>query len=75
MIWPIKRLEEAIEINYGRGLPKDKRIDSGRYFGYGSNGPVCRTKEKLTDGETIVIGRKGAAGALYFVRRIYRISP
>src|SRR3989344_2694987 len=67
MNWPTKKLGEVIEISYGKGLPKDSRIDSGKYFAYGSNGPVYSTDESLTKGETIVIGRKGTAGALYFI--------
>ena len=66
-IWPTKKLGEIIEISYGKGLPKDSRVDSGKYFAYGSNGPVYGTDESLTNGETIIIGRKGTAGALYFV--------
>lgn len=62
-----KKLGEVLEINYGKGLPKDSRVDSGKYFAYGSNGPVYSTNESLTNGETIVIGRKGTAGALYFI--------
>ncbi len=67
MTWPIKKLGEVIEINYGKGLPKENRIDSGKYFAYGSNGPVYGTDKSLTKSETIVIGRKGTAGALYFI--------
>jgi len=65
--YPTKKLGEVIEINYGKGLSKNGRIDSGKYFAYGSNGPVYRTNESLTKGEIIVIGRKGTAGALYFI--------
>jgi len=65
--YPTKKLGEVIEINYGKGLPKDSHVDSGKYFAYGSNGPVYRTNESLTNSEIIVIGRKGTAGALYFI--------
>lgn len=67
MSWLTKKLGEVLEINYGKGLPKDNRVDSGKYFAYGSNGPVYNTDESLTNGEVIVIGRKGTTGALYFV--------
>jgi len=67
MTYPTKKLGEVLEISYGKGLPKESRIDSGKYFAYGSNGPVYSTDESLTKGETIVIGRKGTAGALYFI--------
>jgi len=65
--WGTKKLGEVIEISYGKGLSRDSRVDSGKYFAYGSNGPVYRTNESLTNGEIIVIGRKGTAGALYFI--------
>ena len=67
MKYPTKKLGEVIEISYGKGLSKDSRVDSGKYFAYGSNGPAYRTDESLTKGEIIVIGRKGTAGALYFI--------
>src|SRR3989338_5574034 len=67
MSYPTKKLGEVIEINYGKGLSKDSRVDSGKYFAYGSNGPVYRTNESLNKNEIIVIGRKGTAGALYFI--------
>ena len=67
MKYPTKKLGEVIEISYGKGLSKDSRVDSGKYFAYGSNGPAYRTGESLTKGEIIVIGRKGTAGALYFI--------
>jgi len=37
MTYPTKKLGEVIEINYGKGLSKDSRVDSGKYFAYGSN--------------------------------------
>jgi len=69
MPWPTKKLSDVLEINYGKNLPKNQRIDAGRYFAYGSNGPVYNTDDSLTKGDTIVIGRKGTAGALYFTNQ------
>ncbi len=69
MTWPTKKLNDVLEISYGKNLPKNQRIDSGKYFAYGSNGPVYNTDDSLTEGETIVIGRKGTAGALYFTNQ------
>jgi len=66
--WEIKKLKDLTEIHYGKGLAKSDRIENGKYFAYGSNGPVYKTKRFLIDYPTIVIGRKGAAGALYLTK-------
>ncbi len=65
--WETKKLGEVAKINYGKGLLKPEKTDDGKYFAYGSNGPVYRTNKILVDKPTIVVGRKGTAGALYFV--------
>jgi type I restriction enzyme S subunit len=64
----IKKLREVIAINYGKGLSKSDRKEDGKYFAYGSNGPVYKTNKILVNYPTIIIGRKGAAGALYLVK-------
>jgi type I restriction enzyme S subunit len=64
----IKKLREVITINYGKGLSKSERKENGKYFAYGSNGPVYKTNKILVNNPTIIIGRKGAVGALYLVK-------
>jgi len=64
----IKKLREVITINYGKGLAKSERKENGRYFAYGSNGPVYKTNKILVNNPTIIIGRKGAVGALYLTK-------
>jgi len=66
--WEVKKLNEIVEILYGEGLSKSDRVEDGKYFAYGSNGPVCRTNKILVNYPTIIIGRKGAAGVLYLVK-------
>ena len=56
MKYPTKKLGEVIEISYGKGLSKDSRIDSGKYFAYGSNGPAFPTHQGLTKNEIFRIG-------------------
>lgn len=60
--WIPKKLEDEIEICYGKGLPGIKRNPRGKYPVYGSNGIIDRSDEYLVDEPTIVIGRKGSAG-------------
>ena len=62
----IKKLRDVVEINYGKGLTKSER--NGKYYAYGSNGPVYKTNRILVNYPTIIIGRKGAAGALYLAK-------
>ena len=51
---------------YGKGLPASKRNPIGRVPVFGSNGIVGYHDSALTDGPTIIIGRKGTAGAVHY---------
>ncbi len=62
--WSEKHVSDIIEILYGKGLTKEKRNTSGKFPVYGSNGIVGYYDEYLVDYPSIVIGRKGSAGAL-----------
>ncbi len=53
---------------YGKGLLKSKRNHFGRVPVYGSNGIIDYHDTPLTDGPTIIIGRKGTVGAVHFSR-------
>ena len=60
-----KQLGTFCEFKYGRSLPeKDRR--GGAFPVYGSNGIVGWHREPITNGPTIIIGRKGSAGALQY---------
>jgi len=50
---------------YGSALKEEDRID-GEFNVYGSNGIVGTHELPITEGETIIIGRKGTAGALNY---------
>ena len=63
--WETKKLEEIVDINYGKGLEKSYRKENGKYYAYGSNGPVYRTDKILIEELTIIVGRKGGAGLLW----------
>lgn len=58
------RLGDAIELAYGKNLPEAHRA-SGSIPVYGSNGIVGWHNHALVSAPTIVVGRKGAAGAIH----------
>ena len=63
--WQIIRLGEVCEFAYGSSLPSNRRIP-GTVPVYGSNGIVGYHVQALTTGPSIVIGRKGSIGKVYF---------
>lgn len=65
--WPIVPLGTAIELAYGKGLPKRDRSGGGSIPVYGSNGVAGWHSEALLDGPAVIVGRKGSAGAVQFV--------
>ena len=62
--WLSAKLGEVIDLQYGKGLDKKLRLDEGPVPVFGSNGIVCFTEEPLTAQPSIIVGRKGSAGAL-----------
>ena len=65
--WECGKIQDYIVINYGKSLPESKRI-AGEYGVYSSAGLTGSHNAYLTDESTIVIGRKGTIGKLYFVQ-------
>lgn len=63
--WPDVEVGEVCEFKYGKSLAASVR-DGGRFPVYGSNGIVGRHSSALTDGPTIVIGRKGSLGEVAY---------
>lgn len=51
---------------YGKGLSARNRNQSGSVPVYGSNGIVGWHDEPLTQGPTVIIGRKGSVGTLHY---------
>lgn len=62
------QLGEVIELAYGASLPKRARRD-GDVPVYGSNGVTGWHDTPLVHEPTIIVGRKGSAGAVHFVDR------
>jgi type I restriction enzyme S subunit len=62
--WASTTLGELLPVSYGKALEQQARSADGTYRYIGSGGPIASTDERLTFGETIVIGRKGTAGSV-----------
>jgi len=63
--WENVALGEICEFKYDKGLPDIKRT-GGSFPVFGSNGIVGQHNEAITDGPTIIIGRKGSFGEVNF---------
>ena len=64
--WAEAKVGDIYELEYGRGLIKAARNTDGKYPVYGSNGVVDNHDSFLVEGPLVVVGRKGAAGAVSF---------
>lgn len=62
--WKENKLGEIFVFNYGKGLARSERSETGKYSVYGANGELGRSDRYLVEGEGIIIGRKGSAGEL-----------
>lgn len=63
--WGVQRLEDILELSYGKSLTKTIRKD-GDYPVYGSGGITGSHDKPLVAGPGIIVGRKGTVGALYW---------
>lgn len=66
--WETVRLGEAVELAYGKSLPKNARAD-GPVPVYGSNGIAGWHDTALVNEPTVIVGRKGSAGAVQYVEQ------
>jgi type I restriction enzyme S subunit len=62
--WNLKRIRDCAKVKYGKSNPKTK----GMIPLIGSSGVFGSVSEPLTYTSTIVIGRKGTAGAVWDIR-------
>lgn len=65
--WTSAPLGEVLELAYGKNLAKGQRDESGSVPVYGSNGITGRHSVALVLEPTIIVGRKGSAGAVHYV--------
>jgi len=62
--WVQATVGSLLEFQYGRGLDVKERLDEGPVPVFGSNGIVGYCREPLTARPSVIVGRKGSAGAL-----------
>ncbi len=62
--WRQAKVGSILDFQYGKGLKASERTDDGPVPVFGSNGIVGFTDEPLTVHASIIVGRKGSAGAL-----------
>lgn len=63
--WERKTLGEVAPLNYGKGLRQGERIP-GPFPVYGSSGIVGTHVNALVPGPTIIVGRKGNVGSVFW---------
>ncbi|MBA3947856.1 MAG: restriction endonuclease subunit S [Herpetosiphonaceae bacterium] len=63
--WMWTTFGEILAATYGKGLPERQR-EKGSVPVFGSNGATGYHNTALTSGETLIIGRKGSAGAVQY---------
>ncbi|CAK0755737.1 type I restriction enzyme, S subunit [Gammaproteobacteria bacterium] len=63
--WEVKRLDEVLELKYGKALKKEDRRD-GPFPVYGSSGMVGTHESSLVKGPGIIVGRKGNVGSIFW---------
>ncbi|MEO8954237.1 MAG: restriction endonuclease subunit S [Ktedonobacteraceae bacterium] len=59
-------LGEILPIQYGKGLVESSRDKSGHIPVYGSSGIVGFHNHALTSKATLIVGRKGSVGSIYY---------
>lgn len=62
--WTKTSLKELLTFKYGKGLPQETR-QPGEVRVYGSNGVVGEHNKSVTNGVTIIVGRKGSVGEVH----------
>lgn len=79
--WKKTSLGQYSKLNYGKALKAENRIE-GNFAVYGSSGVVGSHNAGLVKGPTIIVGRKGNVGSVYWSSRdcwpidtVYFIDP
>lgn len=63
--WSSQRMSNIATLHYGKALKKTERID-GPYPVYGSGGITGSHNAYLVEGPSIIVGRKGSIGTIYW---------
>lgn len=64
--WCWSTLGSVLPINYGKALPERDRVSTGTIPVFGSSGCVGSHSESIAPADSILIGRKGSAGSVFF---------
>lgn len=67
--WERTSLLNLVVVNYGKALPEQARNAEGSFPVFGSSGAVGKHDAAITAGPSVIVGRKGAAGAVHLVDR------
>ena len=70
--WKIVKIEDVIELSYGKSLTKEKR-KQGNILVYGSSGIIGFHDEYLSKGPGIIVGRKGNVGSLFWAQNPFYV--
>ncbi len=63
--WERKTFGNIAELKYGKALKEENRIE-GSFPVYGSSGIVGTHQAALVEGQTIIVGRKGNVGSIFW---------
>ncbi|WP_079210625.1 restriction endonuclease subunit S [Brucella pituitosa] len=63
--WAVGRLDDVLELAYGKALPKGER-KHGSVPVFGSGGIGGFHNKALVSGPSVIVGRKGTVGSLYW---------
>ncbi|MBD3337724.1 MAG: hypothetical protein GF353_01360, partial [Candidatus Lokiarchaeota archaeon] len=67
--WISIKLGQLVSFEYGKGLVKKDRVEKGNYPVYGSNGIVGYHNEHYVSESCLIVGRKGAVGAVHLSKK------
>jgi type I restriction enzyme S subunit len=63
--WREETLGKMLRLEYGRALPSSIRR-SGQFAVFGSGGEIGRHREFIAPERSVIVGRKGSVGAIYW---------
>lgn len=66
--WKVGKVEDLIELPYGKALKAPDRVE-GQVPVYGSGGITGYHNKSLVNGPSVIVGRKGTVGSLYWEDR------
>jgi type I restriction enzyme S subunit len=57
---------QIVSLEYGKGIRGYDQIKEGNFRVYGTNGPIGWWNTSITDGPTVIVGRKGAYRGVHY---------